>query len=62
MGPIEGITRAQLDRFETNVFGVVTTMQAVLPMMRQQGGGTIVNVTSIGGRIKLVASMMLGER
>jgi NAD(P)-dependent dehydrogenase (short-subunit alcohol dehydrogenase family) len=52
MGPIEGITRAQLDRqFETNVFGVVTTMQAVLPIMRQQGGGTIVNVASIGGRI-----------
>jgi NAD(P)-dependent dehydrogenase (short-subunit alcohol dehydrogenase family) len=52
MGPIEGITRAQLDRqFETNVFGVVTTMQAILPIMRQQGSGTIVNVTSIGGRI-----------
>ena len=52
MGPIEGATRAQLDRqFETNVFGVVNTMQAVLPVMRQQGSGTIVNVASIGGRI-----------
>jgi NADP-dependent 3-hydroxy acid dehydrogenase YdfG len=52
MGPIEGATRSQLDRqFETNVFGVVNMMQAVLPVMRQQGSGTIVNVASIGGRI-----------
>jgi NAD(P)-dependent dehydrogenase (short-subunit alcohol dehydrogenase family) len=52
MGPMEGVTREQLDRqFETNVFGVVSTMQAVLPMMRQQGSGTIINVASIGGRL-----------
>jgi NAD(P)-dependent dehydrogenase (short-subunit alcohol dehydrogenase family) len=52
MGPIEAVTREQLDRqFETNVFGVVATMQAVLPIMRQQGSGTIVNVASIGGRL-----------
>jgi NAD(P)-dependent dehydrogenase (short-subunit alcohol dehydrogenase family) len=52
MGPIEGANREQLDRqFETNFFGVVNMMQAVLPIMRQQGNGTIINVTSIGGRI-----------
>lgn len=52
MGPIEGVTPAQFDRqFQTNVFGVIATMQAVLPLFRQQGHGTIINVASIGGRI-----------
>lgn len=52
MGPIEGVTTEQLhQQFQTNVFGVVSTMQAVLPLFRQQGYGTIINVTSIGGRI-----------
>ena len=35
--------------FETNYFGPVRCIQAVLPAMRQRGGGTIVNVTSITG-------------
>ncbi len=52
MGPIEGITPEQFhQQFQTNVFGVVSTMQAVLPIFRQQDHGTIVNVASIGGRI-----------
>jgi NAD(P)-dependent dehydrogenase (short-subunit alcohol dehydrogenase family) len=52
MGPIEGITAAQFDRqFQTNVFGAIATMQAVLPLFRRQGSGTIINVASIGGRI-----------
>ena len=52
MGPLEGITPNQLeDQFQTNVFGVVSTIQVVLPIMRQQGKGTIVNVASIGGRL-----------
>ena len=40
--------RAQLD---TNLFGVVTVAKAVLPHLRAQGSGRIVNVSSIGGRI-----------
>jgi NADP-dependent 3-hydroxy acid dehydrogenase YdfG len=52
MGPIEGVTTEQLhQQFQTNVFGVVATMQAVLPLFRAQGHGTIINVASIGGRI-----------
>jgi NAD(P)-dependent dehydrogenase (short-subunit alcohol dehydrogenase family) len=52
MGPIEGVTPEQLERqFQTNVFGLVATMQTVLPIMRQQGSGTIINVTSVGGRL-----------
>ncbi len=52
MGPIEGVTRGQLEhQFQTNFFGLVSTIQAVLPILRQQRGGTIVNVASIGGRL-----------
>jgi NAD(P)-dependent dehydrogenase (short-subunit alcohol dehydrogenase family) len=52
MGPIEGVTPAQLEhQFKTNVFGLVSTIQAVLPIMRQQGSGTMVNVASVGGRL-----------
>jgi NAD(P)-dependent dehydrogenase (short-subunit alcohol dehydrogenase family) len=52
MGPIEGVTPAQLERqFQTNVFGLVSTIQTVLPIMRQQGSGTIINVASMGGRL-----------
>jgi NADP-dependent 3-hydroxy acid dehydrogenase YdfG len=52
MGPLEGITTAQLERqFQTNIFGLVSTIQTILPVLRQQNGGTIINVASIGGRL-----------
>jgi NAD(P)-dependent dehydrogenase (short-subunit alcohol dehydrogenase family) len=52
MGPIEGVTAGQLEhQFQTNVFGLVSMIQTVLPIFRQQGGGTIINVASIGGRL-----------
>jgi NAD(P)-dependent dehydrogenase (short-subunit alcohol dehydrogenase family) len=44
--PMERV-RAQ---FETNVFGLVRMCQLVLPGMRRQGWGKIVNVSSMGGR------------
>jgi NAD(P)-dependent dehydrogenase (short-subunit alcohol dehydrogenase family) len=38
-------------QFEVNVFGLARLCQLVLPMMRPQKSGKIVNVTSIGGKI-----------
>lgn len=38
-------------QFETNVFGVISVTQAVLPMMREQGFGKIINLSSISGKI-----------
>jgi short-subunit dehydrogenase len=37
--------------FETNFFGVIDCMQAVVPVMRQQGGGAIINISSVAGYI-----------
>jgi len=38
-------------QFETNFFGVIGVTQAILPMMRKQGRGKIINMSSISGRV-----------
>jgi short-subunit dehydrogenase len=37
--------------FETNFFGTLHGMQAVIPLMKEQGGGTIINISSVVGYI-----------
>ena len=41
------------DLFETNLFGALSAMQAVIPVMRQQGGGAIINISSVAGHIPI---------
>ncbi len=40
---------AARDQIEVNVFGLAHMIQATLPIMRKQGSGRIINITSIGG-------------
>ena len=43
---------AELRRmFDTNLFGAIECMQAVVPIMRKQGSGDIVNISSVSGHI-----------
>lgn len=51
-GPIEEADLASVrTMFETNVFGLARMIQLVLPGMRAAGGGLVVNIGSMGGRI-----------
>jgi NAD(P)-dependent dehydrogenase (short-subunit alcohol dehydrogenase family) len=43
-----------LDAFNVNVVGAVRCVQAVLPQMRERGSGSIVNITSIAGRVAAI--------
>ena len=53
-GPIEEIPDAEIQRnFETNFFGPIRVIKAVLPQMRLQGSGLIINITSIAGYMGL---------
>ena len=53
-GPIEEIPDAEIKRnFETNLFGPINVIKAILPVMRKQNSGLIINVTSIAGYMGL---------
>lgn len=52
VGAFEAATKSQIQKqFDTNVFGVMNVIREVLPHFREKRGGTIVNVTSMGGRL-----------
>lgn len=51
-GAIEDVALEEARKqFDVNLFGVAMLTKKVLPYMRKQHGGTIVNITSIGGRL-----------
>jgi short-subunit dehydrogenase len=51
-GPLEAFDMEGIRRqFDTNVIGLLEVTKAVLPSMRAQGKGVIVNISSIGGRM-----------
>lgn len=53
-GPIEEIPEAEIKQnFDTNFFGPINVIKAVLPHMRNQNSGLIINVTSIAGYMGL---------
>ncbi|ULQ56805.1 SDR family oxidoreductase [Flavihumibacter rivuli] len=53
-GPLEYLTEGDIRAvLDTNIIGVMNTCQAVLPAMRQQGSGLIINISSIGAEIGL---------
>ncbi len=52
MGAVEDISLDEFkSQFETNFFGVIRVTKEVIPIMRNQGSGNIINVSSVGGRI-----------
>jgi short-subunit dehydrogenase len=54
-GLIDSVAEVEMpachEMFETNFFGGLSAMQAVIPIMRQRGGGTIINISSVAGHI-----------
>lgn len=54
MGVFESATPEQIQKqYAVNVFGLMDVTRAVLPQMRQQGSGTIINISSFGGQVGL---------
>jgi NAD(P)-dependent dehydrogenase (short-subunit alcohol dehydrogenase family) len=64
MKPLLEVTEADYRRtFDTNVWGVLTSMKYEIPAMLKNGGGAIVNTSSVAGHIGLAgASVYIGTK
>ncbi len=52
LGPFEAATHQQIEsQFETNLFGLFNVCREIIPYFREQKRGTIVNISSLGGRV-----------
>lgn len=59
MGPIELISPEDAQQqFAVNFHGPLILTQALIPVMREQGGGRIINISSLGGRLAFPAGGM----
>lgn len=53
-GPVEETPNSEIHQaFDTNFYGPINVIKAVLPAMRKQGNGKIINITSIAGYMGL---------
>jgi len=64
VGALEQISMDEIkEEFETNFFGIIGLIQKVLPQMRKQRSGRIINVSSLAGRIGLpIASAYVSSK
>jgi len=59
-GALEDLAMDEIKaQYETNVFGLIRTTQAVLPIMRRQKSGTIVNISSGAGRFGFPSGLLM---
>jgi short-subunit dehydrogenase len=56
-GLLDSVTGLEIaaarETFDTNFFGTIESMKAVIPVMKQQGAGTIINISSVAGHVPL---------
>lgn len=61
LGPVETLSADEIrDQFDTNVLGLVEVTRAFLPAMRARRSGTIINVSSVLGRMTVVGTGVYG--
>jgi NAD(P)-dependent dehydrogenase (short-subunit alcohol dehydrogenase family) len=54
VGPLESLTREDYeDSLRTHFWAMYDTVEAALPIFERRGGGRIVNITSIGGKVSV---------